>query len=98
MTAAPVLGLAIEIVNTSLDPERGHYDDEVKRAIDSYMASTFGQSILFEIPTIKRMEIVMVLSDMFPWDWDLRLEVRNIAYVLLIWRRCISCLTLHTLT
>lgn len=88
MFAAPALGEAIEIVHTSLDPERGNYDHEVIRAIKSYVGSIFRESIRFITHTlddggviIDRLRVIKTLSDMLPPDCRYGTDIRNIVCV-----------------
>lgn len=87
--AAPVLGIAIDLVNTTCDPERGNFDDQLRRATKSYVASTLRQSILFEKRTNENGSVIRfkwgshikALSEMLPRGSTPRTRSRNIAYV-----------------
>lgn len=83
-----VLGQTVRLLDESRDPEQQDYKDQIVKAVDSYVASTLRQSILFDetigdrlVYSTKRIGTTTVLTFICPWRFASTSQPRTLPYV-----------------
>lgn len=83
-----VLGQAVRLLDESSEPEQRDYKVQIAKAVDSYVASTLRQSILFDetigdrlVYSTKRIGTTTVLTFICPWRFASTSQPRTLPYV-----------------